>query len=341
MAISYLMSRKLFNAEICSISNLPSLEDLLRADRVPHISFDATFEAHRSKPWVYLHTSGSTGNPKLVQLKHGFFCAHDAFSLLPVNEAAERFGGQRIFSPFPPFHVVSFLYSLVFIFALDCTVVLPPAGVPLTPELIHTIHIEQRVEHCMLAPSLIIEMAQPQKHLGGFGKLKGLTFAGGPLGTRTAETVNKYTRPASGLGATEYGAIPMMPKDDEDWQYFRFNGGIGHIDWRETGNPGLYELVFVRNPAIELLQSVFVTFPDMDEYHTKDCLSKHPTKSGLWKYESRIDDILILSKGENVNLVPMEGTISSCFAIKGCLVVGQGQFQTSLLVESKDPKSSL
>lgn len=96
--------------------------------------------------------------------------------------------------------------------------------------------------------------------------------------------------------------------------------------------------MFVRKSAYpnHLVQAIFVTFPDIDEYHTKDCFSKHPTKEGLWKYDARLDDVIVLSNGEKINPIAMEGTIASCPAVAGCIIIGQARFQTALFVELND-----
>jgi hypothetical protein len=106
---------------------------------------------------------------------------------------------------------------------------------------------------------------------------------------------------------------------------------------RQTGQQGLYELVIVRVKSIQLRTAIFVAFPNLNEYHTKDCFLKHATKPDLWKHESRIDDILVLSSGEKLNPILMENIIYGCPVVKGCVATGQARFQASLLVEPKNP----
>ena len=142
----------------------------------------------------------------------------------------------------------------------------------------------------------------------------------------------------SSLGATEWLALPYLPKDPQDWAYLKFNEEYAGIEFREIELTGLFELVMLRRQDLDTVQGIFVTFPQLQEYHTKDCFTKHPTKPGLWKYESRLDDIIVLSNGEKINPVTMEGIITTCPGVKGCLIVGQSRFQTALLVEPKSPE---
>jgi hypothetical protein len=324
----------------CSLDRLelPSLEDLLDPTPAPQIPFEGTFADNRHKPWVYLHTSGSTALPKLVPVKHGLISTADAYQLLENNEVGKRYGNKRVLVAFPPFHIAGLSYSLPSMCWLDSTVVVPPSGV-VTADMVHAIHQYGDVEHSMLVPSLVKDLASKPESLAALGRLSGITFAGGPLDPQTTGTVAEVTKLSSTLGATEYGSVPLSskPKALENINYFRFSDEIGGLEFREvSGQPGLFELVMVRDPSIEIFQSIFVTFPELQEYRTKDCFSKHPFEAGLWKYESRIDDIVVLSNGEKLNPVPMEGIINRCPGIKGCLVVGQGHFQTALLVEPKE-----
>lgn len=315
------------------------LEEFLDETPVPPRPFSATFEEYRFKTWVLLHTSGSTGNPKIVHIKHGLVSAVDTYRML---QHPTRFVNDRIFVPFPPFHLAGLNYGLPIALWYDATVVLPPVGAPLSAELCHTVHLHGQARHSMLTPSLISELAKNDTWRAQLGHLKSLTYSGGPLSDDVADQLSELTQLTSSLGATEYGGIPQLPKKDGNWQYFKFDTESAGLEFRETEQPGLYEMVFVRgsNEITNLVQAIFVTFPDLDEYHTKDLFSRHPAEPGLWKYEARLDDVIVLSNGEKLNPVQMEGLITTCPAVKGCLVVGQGQFQTALLIERQEPSMS-
>lgn len=96
---------------------------------------------------------------------------------------------------------------------------------------------------------------------------------------------------------------------------------------------GLYELVVVRNPKLELHQAVFSTFPDLNEYSMHDLYASHPTAKDMWLYQGRADDIIVLSSGEKLNPITLESEISNHPAVQGAVVVGQGRFQTAALIE--------
>lgn len=53
-----------------------------------------------------------------------------------------------------------------------------------------------------------------------------------------------------------------------------------------------------------------------------------------------MDDIIVFSNGEKLNPVSMEGAITACPEVTGSLIVGQGRFQSTLIVEAKNPPKS-
>lgn len=278
---------------------VPEMSFFLDETPVEPIRLHGTFDELRYKPWIIIHTSGSTGNSKLVSLRHGYATAIDAFQLFDDSDTY-RLVDCRLLMPFPLFHVAGITYALAVTCYFNCTVTLPPAGAPLTADLIHSMHRQTPVDHYILAPSLVSDLAKNQEYLAWMGRLRGLTYSGGPLPGEVAKAVAEKTKISPGFGATEYGTLPLLPRDPEDWQYFRFNTVDGEIELREVDQEGLFELVFVRRASLDLSQGIFVNFPHLDEYHTKDLFSKHPFKSGLYKYESRLDDIMVLSNGENI-----------------------------------------
>ena len=148
-----------------------------------------------------------------------------------------------------------------------------------------------------------------------------------------------FSRPGSNLLTS---TAPILEKKPENWQYLHFDTEHSGIEFRRTSpDTDTYELVIVRKKELDLVQAIFCTFPDFDEYKTKDLFTPHPTESGHWLYASRLDDIIVFSNGEKLNPVTMEGVITSgCPEVQGCLVVGQGKFQSALLVEAKDPPQS-
>lgn len=69
---------------------------------------------------------------------------------------------------------------------------------------------------------------------------------------------------------------------------------------------GRYEMIIVRDPSLDLYQSIFSTFPKLSEYSTADLYEQHPIKSDYWAYRGRADDIIAFSSGEKTNPISFE-----------------------------------
>lgn len=85
-----------------------------------------------------------------------------------------------------------------------------------------------------------------------------------------------------------------------------------------------------KNPGA---QGVFYTFPQLDEYHTKDLYKPHPTKAHHWAHCGRSDDVIAFSNGEKLNPVTIEQAVGTHPALVRAVVVGQGKFQAAIFLE--------
>ena len=89
-----------------------TFDEWLAQEAVPHYPYEKSFEEAASDPFIVIHTSGSTGLPKPITLRHGGLATADAHHVMPPsnNYQAEVLlpSGERhprIFASLPPFHV--------------------------------------------------------------------------------------------------------------------------------------------------------------------------------------------------------------------------------------------
>lgn len=90
------------------------LSHWLDASDVPPFHCEKIYGEAANDILLYLHSSGSTGLPKLIQLPHSWFAAQDAYSLIP-REAGRKtipdhVPGARFFLAAPFFHVIMLLF---------------------------------------------------------------------------------------------------------------------------------------------------------------------------------------------------------------------------------------
>lgn len=216
--------------------------------------------------------------------------------------------------------------------------ILPPPNVPVTAELVDSIHQLDFTQVSVLAPSVLHEIALLPSLLQNLRRLNAVIYGGGPLPREAGEVIRSVTNIHSFMGSSEMYSVVTNLIEQEDWEYFAFDEMMGSE--LRSHSLGLWELCLVRKPELDHYQGIFSTFPALQEYRTNDLYSKHATKLGLWRYEGRADDIITLTNGEKLNPVTMEHLIGKHPEVAAVIVAGQARFQTSLLVEAKNPPTT-
>lgn len=136
-----------------------------------------------------------------------------------------------------------------------------------------------------------------------------------------------------------FAAFPLYWQPNRKlWQWYIINSDIFGCDWRQSkDDPSIYEQFILRKSKDPGMQGFFHTFPELNEYGTKDLYRKHPTLPDHWLYVGRADDIIVFSNGEKLNPVTMEGIIMGHPNVLGAIVVGSNKFQPALIIEPKKP----
>lgn len=310
-----------------------SMEEVLETEKVEPYPWNRSLEDVASEPFVILHTSGSTGQPKMVEVNHALIATIDAQQDLPeVNGrcvTSRMWKDRKLYAAMPLFHSAGF-NVLAFSIFQGTQPVLGPSDQPPSVRTAERMLDMDVASAGLIPPSLLAEIVNEPDVLQKFSRWDSVSFGGGPLAESAMKAIFKHCKVLKLLGSTETFNLPeLLPESEDELPYHYFHPSLG-IDFRPEGT--LHELVFVRNENSKH-QGAFYTFPELEEYHMKDLYERHPTKEGLWKYRGRSDDIIVLSNGEKFNPRIPEEILSSNVAVQTALIVGSGREQPLLLVE--------
>ncbi|POR38206.1 Nonribosomal peptide synthetase [Tolypocladium paradoxum] len=308
---------------------VPSAEEWLESMAAP-FPYDRPFEDARWEPFVVLHTSGTTGIPKLIVVRQGSLAIADGFRSLPDYQGAELVWkswiarAKKMFVGMPLFHAGGFIISLGFLgIFYEMPVALGMPDQPLSPELALKCLSHADVDCAVLPPSIVEELAQCN-----------LSHAAGDALVRNGVILNNV------ISSTEVlpYAIYFQPRP-ELWQYFILNSEVMGAVWRcKDEREAVFELVLRRkDPHEPGDQPVFYTFPELEEWSTGDLYKRHPSLPDHWIFHGRADNVIVFSNGEKLNPVTIEDIVTGHPAIKGALVVGQDRFQPALILEPHIP----
>ena len=353
------------------IIEIPNLEDMVTS-KVEHYPYTKSWEEAKNDIVMIVHTSGSTSAPKPIFYTNDFLgAAIDNQELVPPipgrNLASLALIKRKkpFFASTPFFHLSGILIGFHTMLCQSTTVMCPPNSPP-TGKLVRDIARTVKLNGMITVPSLldamfsedadeIVPFLREIEHIcwlgGTFVLLEPTTFyktmvtdglSKAPLGASTGKWITKHTKARLWqiYGSTEIGPYHMVVPPQSHWQYMEFHPIVGPTMERLSPDSDLYEVVSHRqsDPIYDWSRPVFSIFPEHKEWRSKDILSrcKDPGFENLWKYEGRLDDMMILSNGLKVNPLHIETRLQSHPALKGCLVIGEGYKKCGLLIEPKD-----
>ncbi|CAI7667563.1 unnamed protein product [Penicillium bialowiezense] len=325
---------------LCStldIFQVPAVKTML-ADKsgLRHYAYTKSYADAEDDTILIIHSSGTTGMPKPVYLTNGFFMTLGASAYLPLPPGRVpgiyyNLGQESlVLATTPLFHLMGIM-PLVFSVWFRVPTLLGPEKPPSVDFMIELLQTG-RPTHAICAPSVLEDMSNSNEALLCLEKLDRVMFGGAPLSPEAGDRLQKHTQVVSVIGTSEVGWIPtLVPEDPANWGYFEWSEAYG-IDMQDIGE-GVFEMVIPRQENARDFKGIYHTFPDINEYPTKDLYTHHPTNPKMWKYYGRKDDVIVLSNGEKFNPVNMETIIAGHPLVGKAVVVGQARFQAGLLIE--------
>ncbi|KAK5991668.1 Non-canonical non-ribosomal peptide synthetase FUB8-like protein [Cladobotryum mycophilum] len=321
---------------------VPSLDELLKTpEDTEHYPYEKSFDEARDEPCLILHSSGSTGDPKLVTMTHGTFSVTDNDRNMPVPEGRKPLngsifnfeGGGKFWSCFPPYHLAGVQAYINLPLVSTSAVVFGPTNLPPSGYLLSQILKVQPVR-ALYVPPFIVEQwfAEPAADEQA-KQVDYILFAGGPLSPQIGDKLSQVTNVCSMYGSLEMGQIQLLVPRSDEWSYMELNP-FEEPDMQPMSD-GTFELVLHQEPKFASRRSLWHNFPGVKTWQSGDLFVPHPSKRGLWRFCARVDDLVVFSSSHKLRPLEMETIIQGDPLLSGGLIAGQGRPGPILIVEPK------
>ncbi|KAF7951727.1 hypothetical protein EAE96_007026 [Botrytis aclada] len=323
-----------------SFMAIQSLEHILSAS-APPFPYEKKFSEIVHEPAIIVHSSGSTGDPKLIGMTHGTFSVTDNDRNIPTppgrrpqNGAQFHFkDGGRFYSSFPPYHLAGLQSFLILPVFYGATIIVGSPGLPPSGQLVGNLvrKWKNSIKAFYVPPSIIEQWAQEPDIESLASSLDFILYGGGPLSPAVGNFLSQHTSVCQMYGSTEMGQLQLLIPLSNEWEYLEFNP-YEEVDMQESHDGGC-ELVLHQDERFAKSRCLSHTLPHVKEWRTGDLFKRHPGKPNLWKFYTRLDDLILLSTGHKINSNAIELNLASHPLISGAIVVGTGRPSLAILIE--------
>ncbi|KAL9616868.1 MAG: hypothetical protein Q9160_008290 [Pyrenula sp. 1 TL-2023] len=320
----------------------PTLKWILNGPNTPMYHFNKSLKDLYGRDYVTIHTSGSTGYSVPITYKYNAIASlrylGDPSKILPNGPSpnTKLWSSKTYWLALPACHMGGVLFTGALNIYLSMPMIFAPPDRPIDAQITAQMLAQNICDAAMIPPAYLQDLHRQPEGVEITRRLKQICWAGAPwTSTELADAVRSRTEIQAVYGSSEAGPIILVPETQDDYEWMHFHPIMGAT--MRHYSEDLYELVLVRDPDIVEAQFVFHNFPELSEWETRDLFSRHPTKTQLWKFRGRRDEIFVLANARNVEPGPMEKVVSGHAKVKAAILLGSGRRAAALLVEPVEP----
>ncbi|CDZ97355.1 Non-ribosomal peptide synthetase/alpha-aminoadipate reductase and related enzymes [Phaffia rhodozyma] len=323
----------------CDIFDMPS-PDVYSSDKV-----EAAVQAKLEWDWpltpdqeadllaVLMHSSGTTGMPKLIPMTHRKVAVSTAINRVPS------------LCPVPLSHMYGHLCTWCALWSVVPFYLFPATELAMTSaNLSKYIELAMGEAVMLIAVSYMYKLLSEDEHaVKLMAELAQCEWSGSSFPKAVGDRLtSRGVHLRGAIGSTEIGYVASTHRDyktDTAWDYYRFSGphhqtAIMDHAFFEHKEDDVYELI-----VKQTWRSLTARNRPNGDYATGDLYVQHPDIKDAWAYVGRQDDTLVLVNGEKTNPLPIENNlIASSAHIKDAVVFGENRPYLGALI-SLNPSS--
>ncbi|KAI0039713.1 acetyl-CoA synthetase-like protein [Auriscalpium vulgare] len=285
---------------------------------------------------LYMHTSGSTGHPKLVPWTH-------KFAILTSTSAARirpNSIGSTLYTMLPLSHGSGTLFAFITMFGLRGLFTFVDSRKPPSADTVisHLTLMDTPAVEIVLPPSIledIVDGMSRDAHLEVLKLTRVVMFSGAPMRPDVGDILSRRGVPiVSCIGASETGPLSTFvfnpSRAVEDWPYFELVDTFKFLLKPTKEDQSTKELVVLPGE----IQPLLLNHADPIGYATHDHIVRHPDpqKAHLWKHMGRLNDVMVLSNGEKTNAAQLVNLLCASPLVQHAVIFGEGRFMSGAIV---------
>lgn len=268
--------------------------------------------------WI-IHSSGSTGPPKPIYQTHA-----------AALRNYENNMNMRGFITLPLFHAHG-LSSVFRAFTSRQKIYMANASLPLTSGGLLQIMRQHKFEIFYGVPYALKLLSESADGIAALAECSVVMFGGSACPDSLGDLlVDGGVNLISHYGTTETGQLmtSFRSPGDKAWNYVRVDDRLEpYARFERQGQSDVYELVVMAG-----WPSKVATNREDGSYATKDLFEPHPTIKRAWRYNSRLDDTIVLLNGEKAVPIVMEQALRQNQAVREALIFGNGKAQLGMIL---------